>query len=444
MREGMKTFRDPVHNIIQFDKVEERLLLDLIDAPEFQRLHHIKQLGFSFLTYPGAEHTRFSHSLGVVHLMKRFLDKIIQETRGEARRYAEELKERRLLALAAALLHDIGHGPFSHALEKTTNLRHEHWTIAIILGNTTIHQILETYRTGFAQEVADVIQRTHSSRAVVKLLSSQLDVDRMDYLLRDAQMTGAGYGRFDLEWLIHTLRIGEMDGEVQVGLDREKGLSIAEDFIMARYYMFVHVYLHKTTRSAELMIDKIFERAVELEKKGEMVLPEELSKLLNQKGTSGILPQYLSLTDYTLWYYISQWRKHEDPILRDLSRRILDRDLYKSISIPYDMPTLFQRVKEIASKLNLSPPMDKYLFLRDEASGIPYKDPYLSQSTVTGEKESEREASERVILFDEAGRGEELSEISDLVRLIRSKRLSIQRIYVPKEIKVELLTGKEG
>ncbi|MBE3555406.1 MAG: HD domain-containing protein, partial [Thermicanus sp.] len=284
--DGMKTFRDPVHNIIQFDKVEERLLLDLIDAPEFQRLHHIKQLGFSFLTYPGAEHTRFSHSLGVVHLMKRFLDKIIRETRGEARRYAEELKERRLLALAAALLHDIGHGPFSHALEKTTHLRHEHWTIAIILGNTMIHQILETYRTGFAQEVADVIQRTHSSRAVVKLLSSQLDVDRMDYLLRDAQMTGAGYGRFDLEWLIHTLRIGEMDGEVQVGLDREKGLSIAEDFIMARYYMFVHVYLHKTTRSAELMIEKIFERAVELEKKGEMVLPEELSKLLSKREAS--------------------------------------------------------------------------------------------------------------------------------------------------------------
>lgn len=444
----MKTFRDPVHNLIQLDKVEERLLLDLIDTPEFQRLHHIKQLGFSFLIYPGAEHTRFSHSLGVLHLMKRFLDHIIQKTRGEGRRYAEELEKDRLLALAAALLHDIGHGPFSHTLEKTTGIRHEHWTIAIILGETHIRQILESHRTGFAQEVADVIRRTHSSRAVVKLLSSQLDVDRMDYLLRDAMMTGAGYGRFDLEWLLHTIRIGEMDGEVQVGLDREKGLSIAEDFIMARYYMFTHVYLHKTTRSAELMIDKIFERVVELKKEGKIDLPESLDRLFSSRlGTDqlkGLLPAYLSLTDYTLWYLISEWKKAEDPVLSDLSRRILERDLYKLVDLPDDPPALFEQVKRIARNLQISPDMVKYLFLRDEASSIPYKDPYLSRSFVASEKESEKEASERVILFDRRGKGAELSEVSDLVRLIRSKRLSFHRIYVPKEIKYKLISGKEG
>lgn len=444
----VKTFRDPVHNIIQFDKQEEGLLLRLIDTPEFQRLHHIKQLGFTFLVYPGAEHTRFSHSLGVVHLMKRFIDKIIRQTRGQEKRYAEELEAHRLLALTAALLHDIGHGSFSHTLEKTMGIRHEFWTVATILGKTRVNEILESHRSGFAQEVADVIQRTHSSRAVVKLLSSQLDVDRMDYLLRDAMMTGAGYGRFDLEWLLHTITIGEMDGEVQVGLDREKGISIAEVFIMARYYMFIHVYLHKTTRSAELMIDKIFERVVELQKSGAMRLPDALDQLLQQKVTpdrvQALLPAYLSLTDNTIWALIGEWRKAKDEILADLTRRIMERDLYKSMKHPDDLPQLFSRMRKITGGLKIPHPKDRYIFLRDEASGIPYKDPYLSQRQVRGEKETEKEASERVILFDRRGRGEELSEVSDLVRLIRGKKLSLERIYVPKEIKEKLMSEMEG
>lgn len=155
----MKVFRDPVHNIILFDKDEERLIIDLIDTKEFQRLRHIKQLGLSFFTYPGAEHSRYIHSLGVTHLMKRFIDKI-SSLKNIDTKYIEELQDNRLLALTAALLHDVGHGPFSHALEKTTKIKHEKWTIEIVLGETKINDILENYKKGFAREVADVIQRT--------------------------------------------------------------------------------------------------------------------------------------------------------------------------------------------------------------------------------------------------------------------------------------------
>jgi len=178
----MKAIRDPVHNIIYFDKKEDAILLELIDTREFQRLRHIKQLGLSSFTYPGAEHTRFAHSIGVTHLVKRFIDKICSLKEEQYRKYADELKNYRQLLLTAALLHDIGHGPFSHALEKSTGIKHERWTIEIVRGDTEINSVLQKHKID-PNEVAEIIQRTHPSKAAVKLLSSQLDADRVDGLL---------------------------------------------------------------------------------------------------------------------------------------------------------------------------------------------------------------------------------------------------------------------
>lgn len=437
MEGQMKTIRDPIHNIIQFDKDSEKLLLNLMDTAEFQRLRYIKQLGLSSFTYPGAEHTRFAHSLGVTHLMKRFIDKITSLKGEMNRKFTEELMDQRLLALTAALLHDIGHGPFSHALEKTTKIRHENWTIAIILGDTQINGLLESHKSGFAQEVADVIRRTHSSSVVVKLLSSQIDTDRIDYLLRDSKMTGAGYGTFDLEWLINVLRIGEANGEIEVGLDKDKGLSIAEDFIMARYYMYVNVYFHKTTRSAELLIDKIFERAVELKGTNEIELPNDLEEILTKKLRSETIKNYLNLTDNTIWHFILQWKSHKDPILSDLCIRLTTRNLFKSISTDLDQMELFERVSIISKEKGIP---YKYFFLRDEATSSSYKDTYILQSPKSEEKDSEREASEQVILFDKKGNSTELSDSSDMIRRIRNKKILIPRIYIPKEYK-EILEG---
>ncbi|PTQ53794.1 MAG: putative dNTP triphosphohydrolase [Hydrogenibacillus schlegelii] len=397
----MKTIRDPVHNLIQFDLKTEGLIVRLIDTPEFQRLHHIRQLGLSFFTYPGATHTRFSHSIGVAHLMKRFVDRLLADE--GARRAApggERLKEDRLLAMAAALLHDIGHGPLSHAIEAVTGVHHEAWSRLIVTGGTAVTRVLEAERPGLAREVADVIGRSHANRAIVKLLSSQLDVDRTDYLLRDAHMTGARYGALDLEWLIHSLRLGvsvprEGSVEAEVGLDLEKGLSIAEDFMMARFYMYRHVYLHKTTRAAELMVQHLLLRAAELAEAGALTLPPALGAVLAlrsrrdpEQAAEAILGAFLTLTDATVWSAFFDWQEHPDPVLRTLSRRLIARDLYKALPLPEGgLPTdrLYELHEEAAERLRAHglagldgrPIPGRYALFLDTEETIPYKDPYL-------------------------------------------------------------------
>src|SRR5690625_1791231 len=436
----MQTFRDPVHNIVQFDKSAETVLLQLLDSKEVQRLRHIKQLGMTSYTYPGADHSRFSHSLGVTHLMKRFIEKILTLSGSSIRAYQQELEEHRILALAAALLHAVGHGPFSHALERVTGIDHEHWTKAIITERTEVHDILEGYRAGFAREVAEVIRRTHPATSIVKLLSSQLDTDRVDYLLRDSLMTGAGYGRFDLEWLIHVLRIGTYEGEVEVGLDLDKGLSIAEDFVMARYYMYRHVYLHKSTRSAELIIGKILTRAIELNDCGQLNLDPDLKKILfsREHMSTGLpLASFLSLTDHSLWHYFYQWQAHSDAVLRDLCQRLIERRLYKSVKPPHDELAFYEQLKEWADEAEI--PVD-YVYLKDTPSVRSYTDQYLSHRPIDGESAGEKEASERIVLFDRNGTGYELSSQSHVISQLRNRPSELTRIYVPEQY-IDLTEG---
>lgn len=434
----MKIIRDPIHNIIQFDKDNEKVLLDLIDTYDFQRLRHIKQLGLSSFTYPGAEHTRFAHSLGVTHLVKRFIERICTLKGEQYKAYIEEIQNYKLLALVSALLHDIGHGPFSHALENTTNIKHEKWTVAIILGETETNSVLKKHQID-PQEIADIILRTHKSSAIVKLLSSQLDADRIDYLLRDSKMTGAGYGSFDIEWLINVLRLGEVNGHMEVGLDRAKGLSIAEDFIMARYYMYVNVYFHKTTRGAEMLIDRIFARARELQAENKVSFPDDLNEILKKGLIAETVENYLSLTDNTMWHYFYIWRNHQDDILQELTQRLIKRDFYKSIDLNNDNQyDLYKKSTALSQKLGISA---DYFFLYDRATSSSYKDTYISQAPKSVEKENEKEASEQIFLFDKNGRSEELSNLSGTVGQIRNKPIAITRLFCPRELKDALLQG---
>src|SRR2546423_11738072 len=187
-----RIYRDPVHNIIPLrdDNAEGQLMIRLIDTPEFQRLRRIKQLGLGLYTYQGAEHSRFTHSLGALHLMTRILDLLS----------ARIAPADRAAARAAALLHDIGHGPFSHAMEKVLGVHHEHLSVlAVTSEETEVCQALRSFSSELPQRVAAIIEGTFKPAALAQLVSSQLDVDRMDYLLRDSLMTGAKYGLFDLE-----------------------------------------------------------------------------------------------------------------------------------------------------------------------------------------------------------------------------------------------------
>src|SRR5882762_5570564 len=251
-----RIYRDPVHNIIPLrdTNAEGRLMICLIDTPEFQRLRRIKQLGLGLYTYQGAEHSRFTHSLGAFHLMSRVLDRL-----GEKHRF-EPLD--RAAARAAALLHDVGHGSFSHVMEKVLGFHHEKWTVEVVLSETTeIGQLLRSYSAQLPSKVAAIIEGKFQPAALGQLVSSQLDVDRMDYLLRDSLMTGAKYGIYDLEWIINALAIDEEADRIYV---EARGLYAVEEYLQARYYMFRQVYFHRTLRSAEAVLRSIIRRALQL------------------------------------------------------------------------------------------------------------------------------------------------------------------------------------
>src|SRR4030095_8418344 len=224
-----RIYRDPVHNIIRLhtDNDEGELMMRLIDAAEFQRLRRIKQLGLGLYTYQGAEHSRFTHSLGAFHLMTRVLDRLSERHTINA--------DDRVAARAAALLHDVGHGSFSHVMEKVLHFHHEQWTVQVILSEQTeIGELLRSYSNELPQNVAAIIEGQFPPSPLAQRVASRLDVDRMDYLLRDSLMTGAKYGIYDLEWIINALAIDESEDRIYV---EARGVYAVEEYLQARYHM---------------------------------------------------------------------------------------------------------------------------------------------------------------------------------------------------------------
>ena len=324
-----RIYRDPVHNIIrlQTDSDEGELMMRLIDAAEFQRLRRIKQLGLGLFTYQGAEHSRFTHSLGAFHLMTRVLDRL-SET------YAID-SEDRVAARAAALLHDVGHGSFSHVMEKVLNFHHERWTVQVILDeHSEIGTLLRSHSNDLAGKVAAIIEGKFQPAALAQLVSSQLDVDRMDYLLRDSLMTGAKYGIYDLEWIINALAIDEAADRIYV---QARGIYAVEEYLQARYYMFRQVYFHRTLRSAEAVLRSIMRRALDLLDEGEDVwhaAGTAFEKILRRETLT--VSDHMQVDDSDFVFHIKQWQKSSDAILSDLSRRFISRRMFKAIDL--DMP----------------------------------------------------------------------------------------------------------
>src|SRR6266496_1767918 len=324
-----RIYRDPVHNIIPLrdDSAEDRLMMRLIDAPEFQRLRRIKQLGLGLYTYQGAEHSRFTHSLGALHLMARILDRLRESNKISP--------EDRAAAQAAALLHDVGHGPFSHAMEAVLGFHHEEWTVrAVTSDETEIGQALHSHSRELPRRIASIIEGTFKPAALAQLVSSQLDVDRMDYLLRDSLMTGAKYGLYDLEWIINALQIDEERDRIYVAA---RGVFAVEEYLQARYYMFRQVYFHRTLRSAEAVLRSALGRALELTEKGVDIWcapGTSFEKVLRRQSLS--ITEHLEMDDSDVIFHMKQWQHSSDPVLSDLSRRFIGRRLFKAIDL--DMP----------------------------------------------------------------------------------------------------------
>ncbi|UOQ45295.1 HD domain-containing protein [Halobacillus salinarum] len=407
-----KVFKDPVHRYVH---VRDRVIWDLIGTPEFQRLRRIKQLGTTYLTFHGAEHSRFNHSLGVYEIVRRIIENFKDRpnwNNGE-----------RLLCLCAALLHDLGHGPFSHSFEKVFKLDHEHFTQVILLGDTHVHEVLKKVEPGFPKKVADVINKTYSNKLVVSLISSQIDADRMDYLQRDAYFTGVSYGHFDMERILRVMR--PMEDQVVI---KESGMHAVEDYIMSRYQMYWQVYFHPVTRSAEVILSKILHRAKELYEDGYefRLVPAHFLSFFAGKPT---LKEYLELDEAVTLFYFQSWMMEEDPILSDLCDRFVNRRLFKYIEFnPNSQMNEWMELYKLFSKAGLNP--DYYLVV-DSSSDLPY-DFY---------RPGEEEERLPIHLLQPNQELKELSRLSDIVESISGKKRTDHKLYVPLD-KLEEMSSR--
>ena len=357
-----KIINDPVYGFIT---IRSELIFDIIDHPYFQRLRRIKQLGLTDLIYPGAHHTRFHHALGAKHLMGATLENL----RNKGVEISDEEFEGALIAI---LLHDIGHGPFSHALEFSLLEGVPHEQISRMI----ISKLNEEFN-GQLDLALEIFNGTYSKKFLSELVSSQLDIDRLDYLKRDSFFTGVSEGTIGADRIIKMLDVHE--GRLVV---EEKGIYSIENFLSARRLMYWQVYLHKTSVSAEKMLIAIIKRARKLAKKEKQLFytPALGVFLKEQVGIDrfatepAILEAFLQLDDYDVWGAIKIWVHHEDDILSKLCRMLLDRNLFR-IVISNEPPSK-EEIKADEAKIAAAYQLDtkdvKYYFSHGQLSNSAY------------------------------------------------------------------------
>ncbi len=328
----MKILNDPIYGFIT---IRYPILLQLIDHPYFQRLNRIKQLGLSYLVYPGAHHTRFHHAIGAMHLMQQAIE--VLKVKG-----VEISEEEEIGVLAAILLHDIGHGPFSHALEHTLVSGVNHEDLSIILMDK-LNQEFE----GKLELAIQIFSNTYSKMFLHQLVSSQLDMDRLDYLKRDSFYSGVSEGVVSSDRILNMLNVHEDQLVIE-----EKGIYSIEKFIVARRLMYWQVYLHKTVLAAENLLVEILKRANYLASQGaELFASPVLKKFLYNNYSKAdfeqeeVIYQFTRLDDSDIYSAIKAWCHHSDKTLSVISRSLIDRKLPK-ISIQ-KMPFEKERVSQL-------------------------------------------------------------------------------------------------
>ncbi len=400
-----KVFRDPVHNYVY---VKYQVILDLINTSEFQRLRRVHQLGTTSLIFHGAEHSRFSHSVGVYEIARRIIESFQKNFPSKHPGDGLWDDSEKMVALCAALLHDVGHGAYSHTFEHIFGTNHEQITQAIITSPTTeINQVLRRVSPDFPEKVASVINKTYPNKQVVEMISSQLDADRMDYLLRDAYNTGVKYGTFDLSRILEVMR------PYQDGICFEmNGMHAVEDYIVSRFQMYQQVYFHPVSRSMEVILNRLLKRA-------KLIFSSEVQS--NQQTPYLLLPffkgdfnldDYLQLDDGVLNTYFIHWKRYPDDILSNLASRFIDRKPLKSVKYDKTTVDLLPRLREIIEQSGFNP---DYYTATDNSFDLPY-DAYQADK-------------KQIHLMQEDGTLVSLSSVSPLVRAISDKQTGDNRFF---------------
>ena len=338
---SQRTYHDPLHGAITLDRQRpaEALVIDLIDTAPFQRLRRIRQLGPAYLTFHGAESSRFTHSLGVLQLARQALASLMRQ--------APELKAQEGLLDAAALLHDLGHAPFSHSGEEMFGLHHEGWSGRLIREHPALRDRLEAFAPGLADAVADLLEHGRCQQPAIKaLVSSQLDCDRLDYLLRDSYSTGASYGRLDLERILASLTIAP-DGGLAV---HPKGLMAVEHYLVVRNLMYRSVYNHRLNVVCNWLLSQTI--AVARRLGPEQVWADTvLARWLWQPEQLDI-DTFLANDDIRTGYHLQRWREEGPAPLQELCQRLLERQLLKATDVSALEPQ--QRLSLLARARHLS------------------------------------------------------------------------------------------
>ena len=314
--EKIKVFRDPLYGNIP---VEYKLIWDLIDTREVQRLRRIRQLSGVSMVFHTAEHSRFGHALGTYYIAYRMCNEVVD--------LKEALSEyEKIVFLGAALLHDVGHGPYSHAFEHVFGIKHEQITCQMIESkNTEINEVLAKYPT-LATDIAGIIRHDGKYPLIESLITSQLDVDRLDYLNRDAHFTGATYGVVDVDRLIRIMRI--VDGQICYN---DKGVHAIENYLMSRYHMYWQIYYHPVARSYEIILESVYKRIKDLILEGKKI-EADVKSLINVFKKKD-LESYIDIDDTYINGMIKQLTKSKDPILNDLCNAFMNRRLFSYIHL---------------------------------------------------------------------------------------------------------------
>jgi HD superfamily phosphohydrolase len=336
-----RTYHDPLHGAIALDgsNPTESLLIRLIDTPAFQRLRRVRQLGPASLTFHGAESSRFTHSIGVLAIARRAFDRLAS--------VYPQLQPYRVVVLCAALLHDIGHGPFSHTGEEVFGSNHEHWTSRILQESLPIRDALDAADSTLLEQILQVYLKKHPIPLVWQLVSSQLDCDRLDYLMRDSYFTGASYGRIDLDRILMAMRYDPVTQQLVVA---RKGMTAVEHYLIVRYFMYAQVYNHPKNIAACWILQQAFVRARALVQQEMLEADDTVTAWLSGNCDRLPLDQYLAADDGVFTYHLQRWQTSTDALLADLCRRFVDRDLPKAIDVTHlsqpERLTLLQTVQQ--------------------------------------------------------------------------------------------------